>query len=168
MGFMDSVKGFAEKVGGTVEKGVNSVSESTKKMQEKAKLKKEIAQLEAEINSAYIEIGKRHFDEISENPSEENANDVEIIKSRNIRVEQLRNLLGSLEDKMPCANCGAELLKTDKFCAKCGAKVVVPVSPVFESSEERAETVKAERVCPTCQNVITDDSAFCEKCGTQL
>ena len=45
----------------------------------------------------------------------------------------------SLEDKMFCVNCGAQIKKDQLFCDKCGAKVE-------NAAAETAETVEAEVV----------------------
>lgn len=169
MGFLDSMKDLAGKVGNTVEKGAKTVSDSSKKMAEKSRLKKEISQLETEINSAYISIGKVYFDKIVNFPEPECENAVETIVTKGERIEQLRKILSSLEDKIPCPSCGADIAKGQKFCDKCGAKieeVIIPekVEPVAESTPEQP----AGKVCPECGTPAEADQLFCQHCGAKL
>lgn len=48
---------------------------------------------------------------------------------------------------MRCTNCGASLLETDRFCSKCGEKVV------------------RRKKCPDCGALLRDGEKFCHKCG---
>lgn len=48
---------------------------------------------------------------------------------------------------MKCTNCGANLLETDQFCPKCGAKAI------------------KDRRCPDCGAVLREGTKFCHKCG---
>ncbi|MDE6579222.1 MAG: zinc ribbon domain-containing protein, partial [Ruminiclostridium sp.] len=44
-------------------------------------------------------------------------------------------------------------------------------APVFapqQSAPIRSETASANRICPNCQAVNSNDSLFCQKCGTKL
>ncbi len=183
MGFMDSVKGFAGKVGDSVERGAKSVSDSSKKMQEKSRVKKEIANLEAEINSSYFAIGRKYFELNSANPGNEYSDSVTNIIKCNDRLEKFKLLLASLDDKMPCAGCGAEVSRGQKFCDKCGAKVEFVDPPVIEGYNDGASLSPAQNgfagqpadapqpavaFCPTCGAQLDADQKFCDKCGTKL
>lgn len=166
MGFLDSMKDFAGKVGNTIENGAKSVSDSSKKMAEKARLKKEISQLETEVNSAYVSIGKVYFDRIAASPEPECENAVETIVTKTERIEQLRNLLNNLEDKIPCKSCGADIAKGQKFCDKCGAKVEEVIIP--ETVTETKAEVSENGVCPECNAPVEAGQSFCQSCGKKL
>ena len=170
MGFFDQMKDIAGKVGNTVEKGAKSITDNSKKFAEKSKLKSEISQLEEEVNSAYISIGKVYFEKLRENPEPECSNAVDTITKNGARLEQLRNQLNSLEDKIPCANCGASLSKEQKFCDKCGAKVIVP--SYSETAEPIIQPAPAEKpsgkVCSECGTPADEDQLFCQQCGKKF
>lgn len=183
MGFMDSVKGFAEKVGDSVERGAKSVSDSSKKMQEKSRVKKEMANLEAEINSSYFAIGKKYFELNSAAPGEEYSASVTNIIKCSDRLEKFKLLLASLEDKMACTGCGAEVTRGQKFCDKCGAKVEFVEPPIIEGYNDAAPISPAQNggagepavapqpavaFCPTCGAQLEEGQKFCDKCGTKL
>ncbi|MCM1007791.1 MAG: zinc ribbon domain-containing protein [Ruminococcus flavefaciens] len=186
MGFLDSVKGFAGKVGDTVEKGAKSVSESSKKMTEKSRVKKEITQLENEINNAYYAIGKKYFELNSADPADEYAAPVNDIIQKSERAEKFRLLLASMEDKQPCSNCGAEVMKGQRFCDKCGAQVEFVAPPIIEgfndapvvpepvpvqtveSVVEPAPSAPTKKVCSNCGASFDEGQNFCDKCGTKL
>ena len=186
MGFMDSVKGFAEKVGDKVESGVKSVSDNSKKMAERSKIKREIAMLEGEVNNAYLAIGKKFVELNSENPGEDYAENVELIKSKSERAEKFKELLASLDDNQTCTGCGAVISKEQKFCDKCGTKVDLKEVPIIEGyndapvqTEEPAEvvdveanpdevTVPAGSFCEKCGAPLAEGQNFCEKCGAKV
>ncbi|HRR76057.1 MAG TPA: zinc-ribbon domain-containing protein [Ruminococcus sp.] len=176
MGFMDSVKGIAEKVSGTVESGVKSVTDSTKKMGEKTKVRNEINKLESEIHNAYFIIGKRYFEKHSEAPEEDYIAPISDIKSKTERIEKFKLLLASYEDKQPCSNCGAEVVKGQKFCDKCGTKIEFPEPPIIEGFndvvqqpvEVVSQTEPLKRFCTNCSAELDPTQKFCDKCGTKI
>ena len=182
MGFMDSVKGFAEKVGDTVERGAKSVSDSSKKIAEKNRVKREIAVLENDINNAYYAIGKKYMELHGENPGEEYAETVELIKSKTDRADKFKIILAAMDEKQTCTGCGAEVARGQKFCDKCGAKIEEIEIPIIEGyndvqPEPTAEEVEvvaeeapqeAQRFCAKCGETIATGSNFCEKCGTKV
>ena len=187
MGFMDSVKGFAEKVGDTVERGAKSVSDSSKKIAEKNRVKREIAVLENDINNAYYAIGKKYMELHGENPGEEYAETVELIKSKTDRADKFKIILAAMDEKQTCTGCGAEVARGQKFCDKCGAKIEEIEIPIIEGyndvqPEPAAEEVEvvgeevsqeqaaapAQRFCTQCGVAVPEGSNFCEKCGTKV
>jgi ribosomal protein L29 len=155
MGFVDSVKGFAGKVGESVERGAKTVSNNSKKFAEKNKVKRDIAHIEADINSDYIELGKALFEKIGNDPDSEYAATIADIKEKHSKLNELKAVLMSLEDKMFCVNCGAQISKEQLFCDKCGAKVNEP-----ETTEKiEAEVVEAEVVETTSAEEFSSEDA---------
>lgn len=159
MGFMDSMKDFAGKIGESVEKGAKTVSDGSKKIVDKSKIKREISRLEKEINDSYIEIGKKYFEKISELPSDEYSEAVDSIKSNMEELEKAKQQLMKLEDKINCPNCGEPVLRSQKFCDKCGAKVSV---------DEPESTVTVEKTCPNCGETVPGDQLYCANCGAKI
>ncbi|MCR4795266.1 MAG: zinc ribbon domain-containing protein [Ruminococcus sp.] len=153
MGFVDSVKGFAGKVGESVERGAKTVSNNSKKFAEKNKVKRDIAHIEADINSDYIELGKALYEKISNDPDSEYAATIADIKEKNGKLSELKAVLMSLEDKMFCTNCGAQISKDQLFCDKCGAKVNEPEAA--ENTE--AEVVEAEVVSESSEKEFSSE-----------
>lgn len=137
MGFLDSVKGVAGKFGESVERGAKTVSNNSKKFAEKTKVKREISEIETDINNDYITLGKALFEKIANEPDSEYIDTINDIKEKNSKLDELKAVLFSLEDKMFCTNCGAQIKKDQMFCDKCGTKVAV---------EENIEVVEAEVV----------------------
>ena len=123
MGLLDSLKSVAGSVGDTVSKGAKTGTDNIKKMTEKTRIKREIAMIEADINNSYIEIGKKYFETISNEPPEEYVFDVENIISKNKQLEDAKRSLMELEDKHNCPSCGASVTKEQLFCDKCGYKL---------------------------------------------
>ena len=143
MGFVDSVKGFAGKVGGSVERGAKTVSANSKKFMEKTKIKNEISNIESGINADYIELGKAMFEKICNSPENEFEDTVSDIKEKNKKLAELKAVLMTLEDKMFCTNCGAQISKDQSFCDKCGQKVQIeePAAETAEVVEKAAEVI---------------------------
>ena len=187
MGFMDNVKGFAAKVGSTVEKGAKSVSDNSKKMAEKSKVRREISQLETEMNNAYYAIGKKYFELHSAAPEEGYEESVNTIIANIDRIEKFRLLFASMDDKQLCAGCGAEVVRGQKFCDKCGAKVEFAEAPIIEGYNDRPvaavtdeaaggdvqqddqpETEADKAICTGCGAALEPGQKFCEKCGTKI
>ena len=146
MGFVDSVKGFAGRVGESVERGAKTVSSNSKKFAEKNKVKRDIAHIEADINSDYIELGKALFEKIGNDPDSEYAATIADIKEKNSKLSELKAVLMSLEDKMFCVNCGAQINKEQLFC---GAKV---------NENEPVETIEAEVVEESSEEFSSEDA----------
>ena len=48
---------------------------------------------------------------------------------------------------MICTKCGAQMMDTDQFCPKCGAKAI------------------KEKRCPECGTLLREGTKFCHKCG---
>lgn len=166
MGFLDQMKDIAGKVGNTVEKGAKSISDSSKKMAEKSKIKSELSQVESELNSAYVSIGKVYFEKLRKNPEPECANAVDIIIKNASRAEQLKAQLNTLEDKIPCASCGASISRDQKFCDKCGAKVNMP--SYSEPAEPVIQPAPSGKVCSECGAPADEDQLFCQQCGKKF
>jgi ribosomal protein L40E len=61
-----------------------------------------------------------------------------------------RDIVNDSSKVVLCANCGAEALPDDNFCAKCG------------------KPIERKRVCPTCKADVSEDDVFCRKCGTEV
>jgi hypothetical protein len=103
-----------------------------------------MAHIEADINSNYIELGKAMYEKVCNDPDSEYASIIADIKEKNCKLDELKAVLMSLEDKMFCVNCGAQIKKDQLFCDKCGAKVENIVT-------ETAETVETEVVEGTAE-----------------
>ncbi len=152
MGFLDSVKGVAGKFGESVERGAKTVSNNSKKFAEKTKVKREISEIETAINNDYITLGKALYEKIANEPDSEYVDTVNDIREKNSKLDELKAALFSLEDKMFCTNCGAQIKKDQLFCDKCGTKVVLdePIEVVEcevvseENPETAIETEKTE------------------------
>lgn len=51
---------------------------------------------------------------------------------------------------MICTKCGAQMMDTDQFCPKCGAKAI------------------KEKRCPECGTLLREGTKFCHKCGSPV
>jgi predicted amidophosphoribosyltransferase len=53
-------------------------------------------------------------------------------------------------EKNACNDCGQHVDESDKFCRKCGAKII-----------------RVPR-CPSCGLEVDGNDAFCRRCGAKL
>ncbi len=166
MGFMDNIKGFADKAGEVVKKGVQTGSDNLEKMKEKSRINKEIAACDSAVTTAYVEIGKKFFAENPDNP--EYADFFTAINENTAKIEELKDQLAAMEDKVACKSCGASVAKDAKFCDKCGAKVEIPVAETVETEAPSETPLESAKVCPTCGASVSAGSAFCAECGTKV
>lgn len=66
-------------------------------------------------------------------------------------------VLESLDHKMICPACGAQIPEDSAFCPNCGA----PIGP-------KPDAAPAQRTCPKCGTPVPEDSVFCPNCGTRI
>jgi len=143
MSFVDSVKEIAGKLGESVERGAKTVSSSSKKFAEKNKIKRDITHIQSDIDSDYIELGKAFFEKIGDDQESEFAPIVAEIKEKCEKIEELKAVLSTLEDRTCCSSCGAQVKKDQLYCDKCGAKLIEET--IIDENEEPAseeDTVK--------------------------
>ena len=83
------------------------------------------------------------FEKICNSPENEFEDTVSDIKEKNKKLAELKAVLMTLEDKMFCTNCGAQISREQSFCDKCGQKVQIeePAAETAEVVEKAAEVV---------------------------
>lgn len=60
---------------------------------------------------------------------------------------------------MQCPKCGASIQPNQKFCTKCGEKIV---------AEPQPQVTKTTNVCPSCGAPLSPGQKFCTKCGAKI
>jgi TatA/E family protein of Tat protein translocase len=62
--------------------------------------------------------------------------------------------------ELACPSCQALNPDTQKFCGKCGTRLISPVAV--------APPVAPENTCPSCATVNPTGQVFCGQCGARL
>lgn len=157
MGFFDD---FGKKISSAGQEAIAK----TKELADVAKINSGISDEENKIKVAYSEIGKKYFENHSEDSEEDYEAQVAVIKEAMEKIKAYEQQIVEIKGVVKCPNCGAENTKTAAFCATCGTAMPVQAT---ESGAETEQSV-AEKKCPNCGEVINDDAAFCAKCGTKI
>ena len=99
------------------------------------KQKFDIATIENKRNKDFEKLGKLYFEVFGENETDNaqiNAL-VEDIKSKNEKIEQLKNEIKETKNARVCPKCGAFVEDNAVFCSTCGAKIE------FDSEDDENE-----------------------------
>ncbi|MBQ1388288.1 MAG: zinc ribbon domain-containing protein [Clostridia bacterium] len=120
-----------------------------------AKSKFKANEIEKKMDSLYIQLGRKYFEKIKDNPTEEDRQTVEEIvklqKEYEVYAADLRRERGiSL-----CPSCGAEVSYGTAYCPSCGNVMVQPGVTAF---------VK----CTGCGKELPTGTRFCTSCGTDV
>ncbi len=72
-----------------------------------------------------------------------------------------------------CVACGAAIPAGNKFCTKCGNKVVESAQSAVHFNETLSafgneDKKPAEAKCPSCGKIVPAEFKFCNKCGTPM
>ena len=129
----------------------NFLNQNTKESNE---LMKDVAALSNKIKNTYADIGKKFYEENSENPAEGYSEMFDTIKSANEEIKLKQTRLKFLNGIVICTNCEAENPSTVNFCQSCGSRL--PHTFVNDSANR----------CPNCGMEIKPGNAFCGNCGT--
>ncbi len=128
MAFMDSVN-----------KGLATINVKTSNLMESSKIKTAIANKEAEIASIKANIGETVFLNRNNFSMDMVSGQLSDIEERMAAIDQLRQQMKAMEDaekdiigkttgagsaKIYCTQCGAPNDPGNRFCEKCGAKII--------------------------------------------
>lgn len=137
-----------------------SAISKSKEMAEITRLNMEISNYEQKMKELAAQIGmdvvERQLladdEQIAELASQIRKLQESILKDQ-ATIQDIRNI-------NICANCGAEVSRTSKFCDKCG-------SPMDRTVLETS-AASAVPTCPSCGEKLEAGALFCTNCGTKL
>lgn len=148
----DSVSRFAQ----------NAVSKS-KEMAEVTRLNMEIGGLEQRIKENHAALGRY----LLERPELLPVGDPKVdeilgqIKEVEAQIERDRVAIRELKNIELCPQCGAEVVRGNRFCPQCGS----PMAAAQQSSQ--AEPAPAH-TCPECGQLLDEGAIFCGNCGASV
>ncbi len=125
-----------EKITQTIKNTGEAVGTKAKQGSELAKSSIRISNEEKNLNDIYAEIGKRYYDNNSENPCCDEMKELCDKAAEKIAlITELKRQVRALKGVIICTNCGAEVPDENDFCGKCGTKLEKP-APQPEAVEE--------------------------------
>lgn len=161
MAFFDTFAEKAKKFGSVAAEKTKDIaavaSEKTKDAADNVKISAAIAAEKREIEKNYRAIGEWY---VNENSGEVPAGIADVVAAVRASFEKIAELEasrptkeeGEAEITINCPKCGAEV--TGKFCAACGAQVVIEAAE--EAAEEVAEAVEevVEEVAEKVEDIV--------------
>lgn len=141
--------------GEKLNKMTQSAITKSKEMAEVTRLNMEIGNLKQNLKDLYTKTGEYV---LTNGVAAEDETIAEYIAQMNTiqqNIEADEEKIKEVKNINICANCGAEVSRTSKFCDKCGTEMVrVSLEP---------EVI----VCKNCGNPIEKDALFCGNCGAK-
>ena len=137
----------------------SAVSKS-KEMAEITRLNMEISNNEQKLKELAVQVGMSVVDRKLLAEDEQIAELTVQIETLHEAITKNQSLIQEIRNINICANCGAEVSRTSKFCDKCG-------NPRDRSALE-ASAASAVPVCPECGEQLEPGALFCTNCGTKL
>lgn len=158
------VMAFLENLGKKVGEAAQAAAKKSGELVEITKLNVNIGSEEDKIQKLYTQIGKTVYEKynatgMADSEVHENC---EAIKVHEQNIKALRDKIMEVKSVKQCANCGAEMDKSQLFCAKCGSKN--DVAPAQEAPQQGAASIN----CAACGATLPAGSAFCTGCGARL
>ncbi len=148
-------------------------------MNNKVALNSKISRLNASIKENYSELGVRYYNLFKDNPDPKFQELIDSISSAYTEIKQCEVDLALLRGIVFCPGCNAECSVDLKFCVKCGAKLIKPISPEPEAKTVEPQTVAEKstesdslptetlefKFCTECGNKVSASAQFCTNCG---
>ena len=156
---------FLENIGKRVGEAAQAAAKKSGELVEVTKLNVQIGQEEDKIERLYAQIGKSIYKAfaVGEETDSSVAVVCEQIKTVEININSLRDKISEIKNVKTCANCGAEMERTQMFCSKCGERSQPAPQP------EAEDVPSPEPVsCPNCGTTLPAEAEFCTNCGNKL
>ena len=134
MGFFDD---FGKKISSAGQEAIAK----TKELADIAKINSSISDEENKIKTAYSEIGKKYFENHSEDSEEDYEAQIAVIKEAMEKIKAYEQQIVEIKGVVKCPNCGAENSKTAASCATCGTALPVPVTESVEATVASGDVI---------------------------
>ncbi|MDZ5472038.1 zinc ribbon domain-containing protein [Bacillus sp. 31A1R] len=151
--------------------GINKIQDSLQQGKQKLQIAQEISQYNKLISETaekraevIFKLGETIYRKIRSGEIQDS--DLHNIGKEVVEYDQtiykaqvmLAQLKMKTEHNSSCSGCGTSLTSDDKFCGSCGQKV------------ERVEVTEVAEMaaCPTCEEQVPVNGAFCSCCGNRL
>ena len=154
---------FIKNIGKNISSKGKELSQKAKVMSETSSLNNIIKGEECKIDFQYKSIGKMYYEKYCENPGEEFAEAIEIIKSSMEKIEQTKEEIIKIKAQFNCPSCGTPFKNGALFCSKCGAKL-----PEKQEEPAPAKIPDDAQKCANCGNILNKNAVFCNVCGNKL
>jgi len=169
--------GFLDRVWQEVDRSVVSIGAKSKALFEATQLRSQIRLLQRQREDGVKELGELIYSMLRQGPVDSTrlspyaaalqALDAKIAsledQVRQVEVAAASAVSGSARTAFAhCANCGAPLQETSRFCPSCGNDVIATIE------QAKARRQAATRACPSCGTTVGLGARFCPTCGHAL
>lgn len=114
---------FLNKMSGSLASASKDIGKVAKNKAEILRLQNEIRANEARVQEHYIEIGKRYYEIIKDDPPEEYVYLAGCVRKLEERIADDQASIKSLRGTKTCPECGAQVDWDAVCCQSCGTKI---------------------------------------------
>ena len=174
--------GFFEDAGKKISTTLNTTSSKAKDYTEKRKLETSIRSIEDSKKSYFTKIGEITYRANNAGEEMPDISDIlDIIRDLDREIEEKKEQIQALNDRIVCPSCGKMMPKEAKFCPYCGA---VPEEIQKAPNEETANAETKEgsaasdgaassnpakmKLCPSCGHTTDVENRLCPNCGEKI
>ncbi|WP_338470920.1 zinc ribbon domain-containing protein [Niallia sp. XMNu-256] len=148
-----------EKIGS----GISKIQGNLQSSQTITQYKKIIQEASLKRTEILIHLGEDVYEKFrtKELESEEHLDQFSSLIELDQKIYQSQQAIAALNAHTKvhsCPQCASPLTEGDRFCAGCGYKVELQVSPSDTATKE----------CPTCNERIPEAAQFCNCCGIKI
>ena len=126
---------FFSKITETISDTSKVVAQKAKDISDLTRLNSQISTEENRINAAFLAIGRRYFEEVSE----EYISDFSAINDARAKIRSYQDQISIIKGICTCQNCGAEVSNEAVFCSACGTKVEKPEPKKEEKKDDESK-----------------------------
>ncbi len=132
--------GLFDEITSTVVNAGQVVGDKVKTAVDMTKATYEVKDTEHKLRDAYAELGRRYYQEHSED-SEEDFTEIEALLEK---LEEKKETVEVLKKTQNCPTCGASVSKESAFCPKCGEKMPVSNTEEVNTEDKTAPTAEPD------------------------
>ena len=132
--------GLFDEITNTVVNAGQVVGDRVKTAVDVTKATYEVKDTERRLRDAYAELGRRYYQDHSDDPGEDFA-EIEALLEK---LEEKKETVEVLKRTQTCPTCGSSVSKESAYCPKCGEKMPVSHTEEGNAGEKSAPTAEPD------------------------